>query len=207
MFTPAWSVVPGEVATATKMSQLGANDDYLKDAIDNGIPAGIIAGFAGSTEPDGWLICDGRTVSRSTYSDLFAAIGTSHGAGDGSTTFAIPDFRERVMVGRKSGSAEFGTIGQTGGDKTVILSEAQMPHHSHYVNDPGHSHSTRDRWFMDAGGAGNLNMSGGGNGYARGLQTVGVNGSGTGIWLNGTGGNQAHTNIQPYGTENVIIKY
>lgn len=50
-------------------------------------PAGIVLPFAGSVAPDGWLLCDGSAVSRSEYADLFTAIGTTYGAGDGSTTF------------------------------------------------------------------------------------------------------------------------
>lgn len=56
------------------------------------ISSGLIVAFAGSTAPAGWLICDGSAVSRTTYADLFAAIGTTYGAGDGSTTFNLPDF-------------------------------------------------------------------------------------------------------------------
>lgn len=54
-------------------------------------PAGKVEAYAGSTIPDGYLLCDGSAVSRTTYSRLFSAIGTTHGAGDGSTTFNVPD--------------------------------------------------------------------------------------------------------------------
>lgn len=64
------------------------------------LPPGTIAPFAGtSTVPDGYLLCNGAQVSRVTYADLFAAIGTSYGAGDGSSTFTLPDFRDRVLQG------------------------------------------------------------------------------------------------------------
>lgn len=65
-----------------------------------GIPSGAIMDYAGSTEPTGWLFCAGQAVSRSTYATLFAAIGTNYGAGDGSTTFNVPDYRGRVAAGR-----------------------------------------------------------------------------------------------------------
>lgn len=78
---------------------------------------GMIAPFAGGVVPSGWLLCNGAAVSRSTYADLFNAIGTSYGTGDGSTTFNLPDLRSRVPVG-KGPDAEFDTLGETGGAKT-----------------------------------------------------------------------------------------
>ena len=67
-----------------------------------GVPAGTIMGWGGSTAPDQWVICDGTAVSRSTYSALYAAIGTTYGIGDGSTTFNLPDLRGRTPVGSQS---------------------------------------------------------------------------------------------------------
>lgn len=63
------------------------------------LPAGMMSPFAGGTAPTGWLLCDGSAVSRSTYAALFSAIGTAWGAGDGSTTFNLPDMRGRVPAG------------------------------------------------------------------------------------------------------------
>lgn len=66
-----------------------------------------------TTAPDGWLICDGSQISRTTYSDLFSVIGTTFGSGDGSTTFTLPDLRAAFVrgAGSKSGYvAEFGEI-------------------------------------------------------------------------------------------------
>ena len=54
-----------------------------------GVPPGCIMPYAGATAPDGWLLCNGQAVSRTIYADLFGAIGTAHGAGDGSTTFNV----------------------------------------------------------------------------------------------------------------------
>lgn len=62
-------------------------------------PTGCILAFAGITTPDGWLWCNGDAVSRSVYAKLFNVIGTKYGSGDGSTTFNLPDFRERVPEG------------------------------------------------------------------------------------------------------------
>lgn len=70
-------------------------------------PAGEIASFAMASTPSGWLPCDGAAVSRATYSGLFSAIGISYGAGDGSTTFNVPDFRGHFL--RASGTHSDGT--------------------------------------------------------------------------------------------------
>lgn len=65
-------------------------------------PAGTIQAFAGSTIPNGWLACDGTAVSRTTYAGLFASIGTTHGTGNGTTTFHLPDYRGRMLRGGDS---------------------------------------------------------------------------------------------------------
>ena len=64
-----------------------------------GIPSGVVFPFAGTTAPYGYLVCDGSAVSRSDYPALFVSLGTSHGQGDGSTTFNLPDYRGRFMRG------------------------------------------------------------------------------------------------------------
>lgn len=66
---------------------------------NGGVPTGSVQAFAGATAPTGWLLSYGQAVSRSTYSDLFAVIGTTYGAGDGSTTFNLPDLRGRAVAG------------------------------------------------------------------------------------------------------------
>lgn len=112
------------------------------------IPAGIFLPYGGANAPSGWLLCDGAAVSRTTYAALFAAIGTAYGAGNGSTTFNVPDMRSRVPVGFDSGAGEFDALGETGGAKTHQLSSAEMPSHTHVQNahnhgvtDPGHNHT------------------------------------------------------------------
>lgn len=114
------------------------------NAANTGTPAGVIMPYAGSSEPSGWLFCSGNAVSRTTYSGLFSAIGTTYGPGDNSTTFNLPDLRGRVIAGRddmggtaalrvtNSGSnANSGiagtTLGANGGTQTHILTTAQLP--------------------------------------------------------------------------------
>ena len=98
-------------------------------------PAGIVLPFAGSTAPQGYLLCDGSAVSRTDYSDLFAAIGTVYGAGDGATTFNVPDLSGRVVLGVSQSHA----LGTTGGEATHVLTEQELPAHSHTV--PAHGHN------------------------------------------------------------------
>lgn len=68
-----------------------------------GVPSGAVAHFAMNTAPTGWLKANGALVSRTTYANLFAAIGTTFGAGDGSTTFALPDLRGEFLRGWDDG--------------------------------------------------------------------------------------------------------
>ena len=82
-----------------------------------------------------WLVCDGRAISRTTYSALFNAIGTSFGAGDGSITFNLPDFRGKVAGGIGQGSGLTNrTLGNNVGAETHILSINEMPSHRHSMS-------------------------------------------------------------------------
>lgn len=99
--------------------------------------AGIVMSFAGATAPEGWLLCDGSAVSRSTYSALFDVIGTTYGAGDGSTTFNVPDLSGKVIIG-VSGTHALGT---SGGEETHTLLTAELPAHTHEVPQHGHANT------------------------------------------------------------------
>jgi len=105
-----------------------------------GLNTGLIIPWTDSSVPSGFLECNGAAVSRSTYADLFAVIGTTYGAGNGSTTFTLPDLQDDVTVS-KSGTkalastggantvASSGNIGGNSGSHTVV--ESEMPSHSH----------------------------------------------------------------------------
>ena len=89
--------------------------------------AGFIQMFAGATAPTGWLLCNGAAISRTTYARLFAVIGTTYGAGDGSTTFNLPDFRDRFPVGAGTTYAR----NSKGGAASVTLTTNTIPAHTH----------------------------------------------------------------------------
>ena len=85
------------------------------------MPSGSIIPFGGSAAPDaGWLLCDGSNVSRSTYARLFAAIATAYGTGDGSSTFGLPDLRDRVLLGKGSNNSTLGTETGSAAASSVI---------------------------------------------------------------------------------------
>lgn len=93
----------------------------------NPMPAGAMQMYGGASAPSGWLLCDGAAVSRTTYARLFTAISTTYGVGDGSTTFNVPDMRQRFPLG-KATSGTGSTLGATGG---AIDHTHTVPPHSH----------------------------------------------------------------------------
>lgn len=143
-------------------------------------PAGVVTAYGGSAAPTGWLLCDGQAVSRTTYAKLFAAISTTYGAGDGSTTFNLPNLKGRVPVGLDAAQIEFDALAETGGAKTHTLTTAEMPAHTHGV-------PTKE-------GTGS-NVGQGGNNAVATPST------------DSAGGGSAHNNLQPYLVVNYIIKW
>lgn len=93
--------------------------------------AGIIQMYAGGSAPTNWLICDGSAVSRTTYSALFSVIGTTYGAGNGTTTFNIPNLQNKMPIGL--GSGLFNNLNNTGGSVTTTLTTNELPAHSHFM--------------------------------------------------------------------------
>ena len=74
-------------------------DEKIQYIYNNMIPVGVVQAFAGSTTPQGWLLCDGSAISRTDYADLYAVIGTTYGSGDGSTTFNVPNLTDKFIEG------------------------------------------------------------------------------------------------------------
>lgn len=150
------------------------------------LPIGSMIPF-GSQEniPSNWKICDGSAISRETYAELFNIIGTSYGAGDGSTTFNLPDKRGRISVGLDSSQTEFNTIGKKGGENKHTLTPSELPSHSHTV-----------KGTVGSGGYAE-GVSFGNSSNPPYTNTVGMAGG---------GGNQPHNNLQPYEVDVWIIK-
>ena len=153
----------------------------LQDLISESIriPIGTVQHFATETAPDGWLKADGVAVSRTEYADLFAAIGTTFGEGDGSTTFNVPDLQDKFVLGLGS---TYATIAATGGEVEHTLTTSEMPSHSH-------TYSTLSEAMPQSGSA-----------------TLCWHGSATASTAS-TGGDGAHNNMPPYVVLNYCIKY
>jgi microcystin-dependent protein len=173
-------------------------------------PVGSVIAFAGATAPPGWLLCDGSgATSRTTYSNLFAVIGTTYGTGNGSTTFHVPDMRGRTGIGAGQGlggALSNRTLAQTLGEETHTLTVAEMPAHTHSVNDPGHSHSLT--YGQAANGSGSLLPPRFDAGFNFSTTTQPAH---TGITIGSNGGNNGvtvpHNVMQPSLVLNYIIKY
>jgi microcystin-dependent protein len=129
----------GQVVTYDTATQQWINQNPAFGSGIAAMPAGSIQAWATNTAPEGWFLCDGAAISRTTYSDLFATIGTTYGTGNGSTTFNLPNIKGRTIVARDSTQTEFDILGESNGAKTVTLTEAQMPVHTH-VQD-AHNHT------------------------------------------------------------------
>lgn len=94
-------------------------------------PIGMIVMWGGSSIPsDSWLVCNGQAVSRATYPILFERYGTTWGVGDGSTTFNLPNFQDRLPIGAGANAA----IGQQAGSGTATLSQSNLPEHTHTMS-------------------------------------------------------------------------
>lgn len=187
---------------------------------ERGVPPGAGTDYWGATLPSGWLWAAGQAVSRTTYARLFTALGTTHGAGDGSTTFNLPDMRGRVAVGKddmngsaanrmtNAGSGITGTtLGASGGAETVTLTTAQLAAHNHTASFAGSALGTHQHTlgFLQGGG----NFSGGGNPFVGSNQNTGATSAGTPagtVTVNNNGSGNAHQNTQPSIICNHIIK-
>ena len=118
----------GIANNAADISDIQEDISDINSSLTQLLVVGSMQIFAGSTVPDGYLLCDGSAVSRTTYADLFAVIGTTWGSGDGSTTFNIPDMREVAPVGvgtstRSEGAHDAFTLGE--------FKDDQVQNHTH----------------------------------------------------------------------------
>lgn len=154
----------------------------------------------------GWMLCDGRSLSRTDFSDLFAIIGTSFGS-DNAGTFKLPDTRGRVVAGVGQGAGLTNrNLGDTVGEERHTLTITEMPSHTHTINDPGHSHTYINN--VNDQGVNTLTTQNDAADQADVNQTSGT--STTGITINATGGGNSHNNMQPtlfIGNVYVFAKY
>lgn len=134
------SILADAAVTGDKIAANAVTSAKLATSVSQGLaPAGSVMQYAGAVAPSGWLICDGTNVNRSTYADLFAVVGTTYGAGDGSTTFGLPNLKGKVIVGLDGTQTEFNQLGETGGQNSVTLTTDQIPSHVH--TGPSHQHT------------------------------------------------------------------
>lgn len=193
---------------------------------------GEIYMYGGSTAPTGFLLCDGAAVSRATYSELYAVVGDTFGAGDGNSTFNVPDLTGKVIIGTSASHS----LGDAGGEETHVLLESELPAHSHTIPSHGHantigvttpalSHSITQPAFTYSAPSGTAKRPNGVVGYSKVTSTnatrsanlviadhASANCSKTGgvsdcaaFDTDATGAGAGHDNMQPYVTVNHII--
>jgi microcystin-dependent protein len=188
---------------------------YINGAAFIGVPTGTIVDFAATSPPTGWLICNGAAVNRVTYAALFAVIGTTFGAGDGSTTFNLPDCRGRVTAGWDSGNTSArlnladaagvsaSSIGNVGGEQVHALITAELAIHAHAVSDPGHFHTVIE---LATDGNPTLNVTGSPGQFRIYNATGNTSNVKTGITVSNSGNGTPHNIIQPTIIFNKIIR-
>ena len=106
----AANISTGLTQAETRISTAETRISTAETRISTAVPTGCVQAFAGSTTPQGWLLCDGSAVSRTDYAALYAVIGTTYGAGNGSTTFNLPNLTDRFI----EGNATAGTVKSAG---------------------------------------------------------------------------------------------
>lgn len=148
------------------------------------VPTGVPSWYAGATVPDGYLECNGQSVLRSSYPNLFASMGVTFGSAD-SLHFTLPDSRGRTIIGYDSTQTEFDAIGEIGGEKTHALIEAEIPEHHHSGVITSASLTTSSMSYDPYTGV-----------YvAVGAASTGSTGAGTG-----------HSNLQPFVVMKLIVR-
>jgi microcystin-dependent protein len=183
----------GLSSSGTSGNVLTSDGSGWVSSAPNYVPTGGMVMWGTASAPSGYLLCNGSAVSRSTYSALFAVVGTAFGSGDGSTTFNLPDFRDRFPVG--AGTTY--SANSTGGSKDAIV----VSHtHTATVTDPGHVHLIGFQ-SIDAG----PNYGSTASGNTAGSQTQSAT---TGITVSNstTGSSGTNANLPPYLGVYFIIK-
>lgn len=214
---PNAELLAGTIIAGTPYTAVFNNSDgvfYLQGFFGNpyNIPLGAGMDYWLSTAPNSSFVFPiGQAISRTTYATLFAAMGTTYGVGDGSTTFNLPDKTGRISAMLEASASRltstyFGgnsaALGAVGGLENAT---APLPAHSHGVTDPTHSHPVSEPGGVTPNTA-NTNLIVGTN--ALGNQfTFGTQGAATNISINSAGsGTGVHNNVQPTIICNYILR-
>ena len=209
----AAGIVNRAAKTIWAMLTVAHNTDgsHQADALN---PSGAMVMFGGASAPTGWLLCDGAAVSRATYATLFAAIGTTWGVGDGSTTFNVPDMRGRAPIGAGTGSGLTPrTLGSKLGEENHALTLAENGTHTHtgglHAHTGGaHNHTITTSVVTDNGGRVHCGAasSTGTTAYTTSGGAVATTYDGA-VATTSSGSGTAHNTMQPSAVVNFIIKY
>lgn len=174
-------------------------------------PVGSIIAHSSTTPPDGYLYCNGQTVSRTQYAKLFSVVGTKYGQGDGSTTFHVPDLRGRFLRGVSNGSGvdpdaasrtAMNTGGATGDNVGSVQADAFQVH-GHSVSDPGHSHVITADYVAEGTGVNRYVVEDGGPAVIGPVQ-IGTNSVATGLSVTTPSSGATSTETRP---ENANVAY
>ena len=188
--------LPSTDGNANDVLQSDGSGNLSFTALPTAVPSGTVHLFATTTAPSGYLECDGSAVSRTTYADLFTVIGTTWGAGNGSSTFNVPDLRGEFVRGWDDGR------GVDSGRNFASSQTDQNKQHNHGVTDNGHNHSINDpghihqiEYSNSHSGDGVIEESGVGlSGTEPTLSAttgITINNATTGISINNDGGSEA----------------
>ena len=188
--------LPSSDGNANDVLQSDGSGNLSFAALPQAVPTGSVHMMATTTAPSGYLKCNGAAVSRTTYADLFTIIGTTHGAGDGSSTFNVPDLRGEFVRGwDDSRGVDSGrSFGSSQSDANKQHNHTLTdPGHNHGITDPGHIHQVQ--YSNSDSGDGVIEESGTGlSGQEPTLSAttgITINNATTGISLANSGGSEA----------------
>lgn len=170
-----------------------ATTAFVATAIAGSILTGEVKMWPTTAAPTGYVLCNGAAISRTLYSSLFALIGTTYGSGDGSTTFNVPNFTDRMPIGAGSLYGH----GATGGSKDAVVVS-----HTHGVTDAGHTHGLSINLKVEDGSG----YPAGGASGNDGTWTSSTQSNTTGITIASAGESGTNKNLPPYLGIYFIIK-
>ena len=187
-------------SSGTSTTQL-ATTAFAMGAAALVMPSGAMLQWPTATAPTGFLLCTGAAVSRTIYAALFAVVGTTFGAGDGTTTFNVPNFNNRMPIG----AGGLYAVGATGGSKdAIVVSHSHTASTSVSISDPTHSHTLPYFTTGSGGGGGGPDVLGGSGMYTNAASTGITASASTSISTTGSSGTGA--NLPPYLGVYFIIK-